>query len=245
MVFFDQVLRGVKNYLINGDFALNQRAFAGGALAAGVYGHDRWKAGAGGCNYTVNVSTGAVTHVSGPLVQVIESPRLASVQITVSVESPNGTVAVNVDGQTGSITSGAGRRGVTLTLPSGSTGNVTLTLTATNVTYRQVQVEFGATTTPFEWRPAAIEYVLASRYYRRGRYSADFYTTSGSFQAMRVPFGANMRAAPAVSGAFTYTLATASGLTDNPSVDSLRVGAQATATGNCAFECNWIADAEL
>lgn len=38
------------NLLINGDFQVNQRSFAGGALAAGAYGYDRWKAHAGGAN---------------------------------------------------------------------------------------------------------------------------------------------------------------------------------------------------
>lgn len=55
-----------KNLLINGDFAINQRSFAGGALAAGVYGYDRWKAGTGGCNVTLSGSV--LTHTSGPLV---------------------------------------------------------------------------------------------------------------------------------------------------------------------------------
>ena len=42
------------NLLINGDFQINQRGFAGGALSAAAYGHDRFKAAAGGANYTVS-----------------------------------------------------------------------------------------------------------------------------------------------------------------------------------------------
>ena len=38
------------NLLLNGDFQINQRGFAGGALSAGTYGFDRWKADAGGAN---------------------------------------------------------------------------------------------------------------------------------------------------------------------------------------------------
>lgn len=245
VVFAEQVFRGFKNYLINGDFAINQRAFAGGALAAGVYGHDRWKAGSGGCNYTVNASTAVVTHTSGPLVQVIEAPRLASAPIFVSVEDPSGSITVNVDGQTGTITAGSGRRGVAIVVPSGSTGNVTLTLTATGVTYKRVQVEYGSLATTFEWRPAAMEMTLANRYYRKGRFATDFYTTNSSFQTIRLYFGGVMRAVPALSGVFTYTLSTANGVTDLPTIDGLRVVAQATATGNCAFICDWTADSEL
>src|SRR5690606_30252951 len=41
------LLAGRKNVLINGCFRVNQRAVAGTvSLAAGEYGHDRWKAGA-------------------------------------------------------------------------------------------------------------------------------------------------------------------------------------------------------
>jgi len=43
----------VRNLVINGNFSINQRAYVSAtALAAGAFGHDRWKAGAGGCTYT-------------------------------------------------------------------------------------------------------------------------------------------------------------------------------------------------
>lgn len=215
VVYAEQVQRGFKNFLINGDFAINQRGFAGGALAAGVYGHDRWKAGTGGCNYTVNATTAVITHSSGPLVQVIEAPRLASTQVMVSVEDPSGTIAVNLDGQTGSITSGTGRRGVILTLTAGSTGNVTLTLTATSVTYKRVQIELGSTATPFEWRPAQIEMALCQRYYWKTfdqaiapvqnsgsfkggvAYIANF--AGAGFVGMRVAYPVKMRTTPSVT----------------------------------------------
>ena len=38
------------NLLVNGDMAINQRGFAGGALAAGAFGYDRWKAHASGAS---------------------------------------------------------------------------------------------------------------------------------------------------------------------------------------------------
>lgn len=151
-----------KNRLINGDFAINQRAFVGGALAAGVYGFDRWKAGAGGCN--VSLSGGVLTHTSGALIQVMEAPGLASTTVTVSVEDPSGSISVDVDGVTGTITAGAGRRGVSIAVPSGSTGNVTLKLTATGVTYKRVQVELESTATAFEVRPIGVETLLCQRY---------------------------------------------------------------------------------
>lgn len=158
-----------KNRLINGDLSINQRAFAGGALTAGIYGYDRWKGGTGGCN--VSVAGGIITHTSGPHVQVIEAPDLAGKTITVSVEDPSGNVSVNVDGVVGTITAGAGRRGVAVIVPSGSTGNVTLTLTAAGVTYRRVQLEVGTAATVWEARSIAIEQILCARYFEKS-YSA-------------------------------------------------------------------------
>ena len=60
---------------INGNFAVNQRAYASGtALAAGAYAHDRWKAGGGGCTYTysqVSPDT-SVTITGGSIVQAVD-----------------------------------------------------------------------------------------------------------------------------------------------------------------------------
>lgn len=170
-----------KNYLINGNFVINQRVFGGGALAAGKYGHDRWKADATGANYTV--SSGVVTLTSGTLVQVIETPWLAGETVTVSVDSPTKNLAVNVEGVTGTIYAGSGRRGVTLTIPSSSTGNVTLKLSGTSASFSNVQLEKGSVITDFEYRPIAQERVLCQRYYENSYFDGvapGTATTSGS-----------------------------------------------------------------
>ncbi len=154
------------NLLINCGIPINQRVFAGGALAGGAYGYDRWKAGSGGCNITINASTGVFTHTNGPLQQIVESPVLAWGQpLTISVDSPSGNIAVSVGGATGTITAGSGRRGVTLT-PSGS-GNMTVQLTATGVTYSRPQLERGSTVTPFDARAVATELIMCQRYYEK------------------------------------------------------------------------------
>lgn len=186
-------INGFKNRLINGDFAINQRGFVGGALAAGVYGFDRWKAGTGGCN--VSLSAGTLTHTSGPLVQVIEAPGLAGKTVTVSVEDPSGSITVNVDGVIGMITTGSGRRGVSITVPSGSTGNVTLTLTATGVTYKRVQLEVGATATQWEARPISIGLVLCQRYCEK----VDFIATANGADFKSIFFKVNKRGNPALT----------------------------------------------
>lgn len=189
-----------KNRLINGDFAINQRAFAGGALAAGVYGFDRWKAGTGGCN--VSLSGGVLTHTSGPLVQVMEAPGLASTTVTVSVEDPSGSVGVDVDGVTGTITAGAGRRGVSIAVPSSSTGNVTLTLTATGVTYKRAQLEIGAIATGWDQRHVGTEMALCMRYFFavNGALGTLFlfsgFATSATTALIVAAFSVPMRSAP-------------------------------------------------
>src|SRR6185369_17928539 len=46
-------LVGMRNALINAGFTINQRAYVSAAgLTAGSYGHDRWKAGASGGDYS-------------------------------------------------------------------------------------------------------------------------------------------------------------------------------------------------
>lgn len=188
-----------KNMLMNCGVPINQRVFGGGALTAGTYGYDRWKAGTGGCNVTINASTGVFTHTSGPLQQIVESPLLAWGQpLTISVENPSGSIAVSVGGATGTITSGSGRRGVTLT-PSGS-GNMTVQLSAAGVTYSRPQLERGTGATAFDARPAAQEMALCRRYFER----IDGIEISGAaFNAADIMFGCNFavtkRAAPALA----------------------------------------------
>lgn len=154
-----------RNLLINASWQVNQLQFAGGALAAGVYGHDCWKAGAGGCTYSVNATTGMVTHTSGSLVQVIESPRIAGLIVSGSVEDPSGPVTFSVDGQSGVIAAGAGRRSVTITVPLASTGNVTVTISANGATYSKPQLEVGPVPTVFEYVPVSIAALQCKRYY--------------------------------------------------------------------------------
>lgn len=206
---------GSKNYLINGDFAINQRAFGGGALAAGVYGFDRWKAGTGGCS--VSLSAGVLTHTSGPLVQVIEAPNLAGKTITVSVEAlSGGNLSVNVEGVTGVIAPAVDRSGLSIVVPIGSTGNVTVTLTPASgaVTYKRVQVELGSVATAFEWRPTSIEQSLCNRYFIRLRQldGNAYYIFGAGYSAnttqanIPIPLPALMRATPAITYAGALAL---------------------------------------
>lgn len=153
------------NMLINCGVPINQRNFMGGALAANTYGYDRWKAGTGGCNVTINQTTGIYTHTSGPLVQVIASPQFAwGRPLTFSVEDPTGNISVNVGGASGVITAGSGRRGVTIT-PTGS-GNMTVQITASGVTYSRPKLERGSSASRFEYVDVAVETLSCKRFYQ-------------------------------------------------------------------------------
>lgn len=209
---YSLIALGGDNLLINCGVPINQRGFAGGALAAGAYGYDRWKAGSGGCNVTINAGTGAFTHTSGPLQQIVESPAFAwGLPLTISVENPSGSIAVSVGGATGTITAGSGRRGVTLT-PSGS-GNMTVQMTATGVTYLRPKLERGSSATPFVPRPQALELLICQRYFEKsfqqgqtpalGQVAASFvgavFTGSAVVKSQNVQFSVRKRATPSIT----------------------------------------------
>lgn len=160
------------NLLINGDFSLNQRNFAGGALAAGVYGYDRWGAYNGGANYSV--SSDVVTLNSGVICQVIESPGLAGERVTLSMEAPSGSVTITIGNGTGSssasgvIAAGSGRRGVTLIVPTAVTGDLKVRIGASSsVTFSRVQLEVGGNVTKYLRLNRIRDSLLVNRYYQR------------------------------------------------------------------------------
>jgi len=79
---------GFKNIIINGGFTVNQRVYASGAtLAAGAYGHDRWKAGSGGGDYSFTqlASNTTITIAANKtLIQVIEDKNVHRTSYTLS-----------------------------------------------------------------------------------------------------------------------------------------------------------------
>lgn len=145
---------GFKNLLINGKFSINQRSVSGTVtLAAGAYGHDRWKAGAGGCTYTFATTAGVttITITAGTLMQVIEGNNLRS-----------GTYALGWNGTaTGRIAAG----GYAASPVTGTvTGGTNLSIEFGTGTVSLPQLEEGSNPTRFENRPAAIELLMCQRY---------------------------------------------------------------------------------
>jgi hypothetical protein len=145
---------GVKNAIINGNFAVNQRGVSGTVtLAAGAYGHDRFKAGASGCTYTFATSNNITTLTisSGSLIQVIEGLNLYSGTYTLSW---TGTAQGKIGA--GSF-SGSGVTGAAV-------GGTNLNIEFNTGTLSLVQFEQGSVATPFERRPFGTELALCQRY---------------------------------------------------------------------------------
>lgn len=205
---------GNSNLLLNSNFAVNQRAFAGGSLAAGVYGHDRWGAYIGGANYSVVAATGVVTIASGTICQPIEVAYFNGKTVTISVEAPSAALTVTIgDGSgsssaSGSITAGAGRRSVTLTVPATVTGALQLRLGGTNVSFSKPKLEVGSRATPWQEPMPGQSLQECMRYYYRYFNGAPELRTFGSgttnvngllaARAQRL-WPVVMRAAPAVT----------------------------------------------
>lgn len=147
----------LRQAVINGGFAINQRVKTGTVtLAAGAYGHDRWKAGAAGCTYTFatvnNVTT--FTIQAGSLMQVIEGANIYSGNYTLSWQGS----------AQGRINSGAyGSSGVTALL----TGGNNTTIEFSTGTLSNVQFNYGSSIFPFQTRLLDEEMRLCYRYYER------------------------------------------------------------------------------
>jgi hypothetical protein len=204
-------LDGTRNLLINPETSVNQRGFAGGPLAAGAYGFDRWKGGPGGCTLA-RAADGTLT-LDGALTQVIEQPDLAGRTVCLSVEDPSGTLSVSVAGVSGTISAGPGRRSAALVLPGGAGGDVTVTLSGSGVSFARPSLSRGALAAPFERLPAGATLALCQRYFAK-TFAADVTPAGGAgyggallahaavadtIPTLRWPFPVPMRAAPVLA----------------------------------------------
>jgi hypothetical protein len=206
---------GSLNYLINSRMSVNQREFAGGALAANTYGYDRWKAGASGCTVTSPVTSDTITLASGTLVQVIEGqtastppmwPRTALQPMTFSVSDlVGGNLNVTVGTATFTLTAGSGVRSATFTRPnSDASFSVALTPATSSVTFNTPTLELG--TVVGARRPLALaqEIALCERYFmayggpgtNTTQIIAPAFARSASIVLAVLQFRTRMRAAP-------------------------------------------------
>jgi hypothetical protein len=145
---------GVKNAIINGNFQINQRGVSGTVtLAAGAYGHDRFKAGASGCTYTFATSNNVTTLTisAGSLIQVVEGLNLYTDTYTLSwtgtAQGKIGAGSYAGSGVTGSVT-----------------GGTNLNIEFNTGTLSLVQLEAGSVASPFERRDSGRELIMCQRY---------------------------------------------------------------------------------
>lgn len=160
-------LVGFRNLLINGGFTINQRTYVSAAvLASAAYGHDRWKGGAGGGDYSFTqlANYTAITIAANKtLIQVVEDRNVVGGQYVLSW-----------------IGTCQARYGINGAAPSGAYANSPIVIAAAGAG-QSISVEFGngastgtlsypqlelavADPTDFEVRPDIIEKLLAYRY---------------------------------------------------------------------------------
>lgn len=155
-------LAGLRNRLINANFSINQRIVSGTVtLAAGAYGHDRWKAGAGGATYTFAASGAdtVITITAGSLMQVVEGLNIEGGVYRLSHQgTAQARTAVN-----GAATTGAYAANPQST--ASATGGQTVAVEFTTGTVDRVQLEGGTLNTVFERRPVSYELSACQRYY--------------------------------------------------------------------------------
>lgn len=198
---------GFRNRLINGDFRINQRGASGTiTLAAGAYGHDRWKAGAAGCSYTFAQQTNGdvvLTIQTGSLLQVVEGAHLADTGAFVASWSGTATARLYQGAPTG--TYGAAPQQASGWSP-GTDGAIEFS----TGTLTRVQLEPGTVATAFERRTAAVEFALCQRYFQLAGGAQSGVTEGSSAYAVCERLAVPMRVSPwltirsGISAGFRY-----------------------------------------
>jgi hypothetical protein len=193
-----------KNIVINGGFTINQRGYVSAAtLASGAYGHDRWKGGAGGGNYSFTQlasNTQITIAANKTLIQVIENKNVASTSYVLSWEGTAlARYAVNS-------ATPAGSYAASPILITGQTAGAAMSIEfgngASSGTLGKVQLEAGTIATRFQERGAGDELAMCQRYYyRRTSTGAEVIAPAGFADSSTValcstPFPVEMRAAP-------------------------------------------------
>jgi len=183
-------LAGFRNKLINAIFMVNQRAVSGTVtLAAGAYGHDRWKAGTAGCTYTFatvnNVTTLTIT--AGSLQQVIEGNNLDT---ATHILSWTGTAQGRIN---------SGSYGISGAVTASITGGSNTTIEFGIGTLARPQFEAGTTSTSFELRHYSFELSLCQRYYWINAGLAGGWGSSLTTMTVAVIFPVAMRIVPTIS----------------------------------------------
>jgi len=156
---------GSRNKVINGGFTINQRGYVSAAvLAAGAFGHDRWKAGASGGDYSftqIASNTQITIAASKSLIQVIEDKNVSNTSYMLSwTGTAQARYGVNSATPSGAYASSP-------ILITGQTVGTVMSIEFNTGTLGTVQLEPGTVITPFGTRLITDELELCQRYYQR------------------------------------------------------------------------------
>jgi hypothetical protein len=184
-----QIIYG-ENLLINSNFLVNQRAVSGTVtLAAGAYGHDRWKAGASGCTYTFTTSNGitTLTITAGSLQQIVESSNTPPGINTLAL-SWIGTAQGKIGG--GSFSPS----GVTAIITGGS--NLTIEFNTGTLTCPKLELNKA---TPYRHLKIQEELVACKRYYQKYTFTYTVQKSGAGSQFSSNPFPIEFRTVPTIT----------------------------------------------
>ena len=206
------------NYLINAKMEINQRAFAGGALADNTYGYDMW--GSVDAATDITASGGAITFNAGKIRQVIPVHDLAGEIITISVEDLSGGDLTVYTGYAGHlldksavIPQGHGRVGVSIDVNTAATGSLMITLAPTAAcTFKgPILLNKGQHIAPMAPRRKSIEEFLCDQFYQVvDALEKSMVASTGSATRITKPLRRKMYAVPVV----TVSSALVGGLAD-------------------------------
>jgi hypothetical protein len=223
-------LSGMRNLVINGRGAINQRGYVSGAATSGAnqYTLDRWRVVVSGqsLSWTASGNGKLMTAPAGGVEQVIEGASIAG-----------GTYTINWIGTaTCTVNSTTYAKGATVTLAANT--NATVRLSAG--TFDEVQLEPGEVATGFEARPIGMELLLCQRYYWRGLPLGGFNWSAYVASAIccySVKFPVTMRAVPTLARSTAgATLAGLSGESfDSATVNGARMLFTSTTVTNNAY----------
>lgn len=151
------------NLIINGGFTINQRVYVTNtAKAAGVYCHDRWKAGESGVTYSFTQleSPTQITISAGSLIQVVEN---CNVQGGTYVLSWSGTSLARVAKNGGALSGAFASSPIVVT---GQNAGQAMSVEFNTGTLGTVKLESGVTATGFVHCGSHYELERCMRYYQ-------------------------------------------------------------------------------
>jgi hypothetical protein len=152
------------NLIINPELTINQRQFSGGPLAAGQFGHDRWRAGPSETVYSVIKRS--IVLQAGRLEQVVDLPLRPGESVVFSAEVSDGALSVHCLDMQAQLFASADRQAIVFTNSGDSVETVTLGLSG-SATVDRMKLESGTVPTPWTARSHLEELSLCQYYFEQ------------------------------------------------------------------------------